>query len=150
MKTGAFFNRSLSMSTGINNWRYKLQNLLYYSSTVWMNSVSWTLCGQTPFVEAPLTVNNLLYYTDILVEINMAELSPTVRKYGNIVRLLRNKKHICSLNKNNAVSSVFLFPFCRNLSNRLHVLEQLLTASSERVEFISPRKLNQSRETQFF
>ena len=79
----------------------------------------------------------------------MGALSPSVRKYGIIVRLLRDKKHICSLNRNNAVSSVFLFPFCDTLSNRLHVLEQLLTVSSERVEFVSSRNVIQSRETQF-
>ena len=57
-----------------------------------------------PSVENQLTVNILLYDTDIVDENIVGELArPSVQNCENIVRLLRYNKHTCYVNNINAV-----------------------------------------------
>ena len=63
------------------------------------------------FVEDLLTLNIVLYDTDIVDGITVGELARrSVQKYGNTVRLLRYNNHICYVKNINAVFKSFCCP----------------------------------------
>ena len=71
--------------------------------------------SENPFVEVLLTLNILLYDTDIVDGNIIGKLARrSVQKYENTVRLLRYNNHMCYVNN---IDAVFQFLFCSNSDN---------------------------------
>ena len=103
-----------------------------------------------PIVEDLLTLNILLYDIDIVDGNIIGELARrSLKKYENTVRLLRYNNHICYVNNINAVFQSCRCPNCDTFFNRTFNLERNLTTCRERVKNVSPRNVNQIRETLF-
>ena len=66
-----------------------------------------------PVTEDQLTLNLLLYDTDIVYGIIIGELAErSVQKYENTVKLVRYNKHSCYMSKNYADFQSFRCPDC--------------------------------------
>ena len=103
-----------------------------------------------PIVEDLLTLNILLYDTDILDGNIFGELARrSVQKYENTVRLLRYNNHICYVNNIDAAFQSFRWPKCDTFFKRKFNLERNLTTSSERAKNVYPRNVYQIRESFF-
>ena len=103
-----------------------------------------------PIVEDLLTINIVLYDTDIVDGIIIGELARRrVQKYENTVRLLRYNNHTCYVNNFNAVFQSFRCPNCDTVLNRTFNLERHLTTCSEPVKNVYPRNVYQISETLF-
>ena len=101
-----------------------------------------------PIVEDLLTLNILLYDTDIVDGNIVEELARrSVQKHENTVQLLRYNNHICYVNNINAVFQSFRWTYCNTLFNRTFNLEQLLTTCSEGVKNVYPKNVYQTQET---
>ena len=100
-----------------------------------------------PFVEDLLTLNILLYDTDLVNGNIIGEpAGRSVQKYENTVRLLRYNNQICYENNINAVFQHFCCPNCDNFFNRIINLEQHLATCSERVKNVCPRNVYKSEK----
>ena len=103
-----------------------------------------------PMVEDLLTLNILLYDTDIVDRNIIGELAGrSAKKYEYTVRLQRYNNPICYVNNNNAVFRFFRYPdfhvfFIKNLN-----LDKHLTKCSELVKNMYPSNVYQLRETLF-
>ena len=99
------------------------------------------------FVEELLTLNIVLYDTDIVDGSIIEELSRRrLQKNFNTVRRLRFNNHICYVSNINAVFQAFRCPICDTFFNRIFSLERHLTTCSERVKNFYPRNVYQIRE----
>ena len=116
----------------------KILPISYYDTTIKTLDV--------PTVEDLLTLNILLYNTDIVDGNIVGELARrSVQKYENTVRLLRYNNHICYVNNINAVFQYFRCPNCDTFFNRTFNLERYLTTYSERVKNVSQRKPSETQ-----
>ena len=103
-----------------------------------------------PTVEDLLTLNMLLYDTDIVDRNIVGELARrSVQKYENTVRLLRYSNHICYVNNINAVFQYFRCPIFDTFFNRTFNLERHLATCSERVKKVHPKNVYQTQKTLF-
>ena len=101
-----------------------------------------------PTVEDLLNLNILWFDIDIVDGNILGELArPSVQKYENTARLLRQNNHICYVNNINAVFQSFRCPNCDTFFKRTFILERHLTTCNERVKNVYPRNVYQIRET---
>ena len=85
-----------------------------------------------PFVEDQLTINVVLYDTDIVDGNIIGELARrSAQKYDNTVRLLRYNNHVCYVSNLNSVIQSFRCPNFYTSFNKTFNLEQHLITCSD-------------------
>ena len=103
-----------------------------------------------PVFEDILTINTLIYDTDIVDRNIIGELARGgVYKNENTVRLLRYNKPIWYVSKFSAVFQSFSCPDCDTFFSRSLNLERHLTTCMKGVKNVYPTKVYQAQRTLF-
>ena len=106
--------------------------------------------NESPFVDDLLTLNIVLYDTDIVHRNIILELvRRSVQKYENTVRLLRYNNQICYVNNINAIFQSFRCPNWDTFVNKTFSFGRHSTTCSERVKIVYPTNVYHIRETLF-
>ena len=103
-----------------------------------------------PSVEDVVGINSFIYDIDFIDGAMVGELARlSIKKYEEIVQLIRYNSHICYVDSINELFKAFRCPTCDTYFQKTGNLERHLVRCSERVKHIYPKNVYQLRETLF-